>query len=120
LAVNLLKAMIEGYLDSNLHPTAYYLALEPSERVSMTFLIAQGLTHWVADYYMRVPILMHLGQPVGFTIASLTAGGKIGAGDLKKNGRPDFIGIGYNEYHVFESKGRSLSGRYNDKVGYGF
>jgi hypothetical protein len=38
----------------------------------------------------------------------LTAGGKIGAGDLKKNGRPDFIGIGYNEYHVFESKGRSL------------
>jgi hypothetical protein len=65
LAVNLLKAMIEGYLDSNLHPTAYYLALEPSERVSMTFLIAQGLTHWVADYYMRVPILMHLVNQSG-------------------------------------------------------
>lgn len=102
--------MVTGYLTSTLATSRYFLALEPSERVSMTFLLAQAFTHWAADSYMSVPILLHVhGAAPTWTLARLPSKGKAGAGPLKDKGRPDFIGIEPGgPHHVFESKGRSL------------
>ncbi len=105
----LLSAMVQGYLNPDLSPSSYFLALEPSERVSMTFLLAQGFTHWAADAHMSVPILMHLkGTSPRWTLTSAPFVRKAGAGPVKPKGRPDFIGIASGAYHVFEAKGRSL------------
>jgi hypothetical protein len=108
----LLSALVRGYLTSTLATSRYFLALEPSERVSMTFLLAQAFTHHVADRHMSVPILLHVhGAGPRWTLATLPAGAKSGAGPLKAKGRPDFIGIEPGAYHVFESKGRSLANK---------
>lgn len=105
----LLSAMVQGYLNPDLSPSSYFLALEASERVSMTFLLAQGFTHWAADAHMSVPILLHLkGTTPRWTVLSKPYVRKNGAGPVKPKGRPDFIGIAPGTYHVFESKGRSL------------
>jgi hypothetical protein len=105
----LLSALVEGYLTSSLAASPYFLALEPSERVSMTFLLAQAFTHWAADFHMSVPILLHLkGTTPRWTVASASVASKTGAGPSKKGGRPDFIGIEPGAFHMFESKGRSL------------
>lgn len=105
----LLSALVEGYLTSQLRPSPYFLALEPSERISTTFLLAQAFTHWMADAHMSVPILLHVtGTTPSWSLSSLPLTGKPGAGTIKNKSRPDFIGIAPSGYHVFESKGRSL------------
>lgn len=105
----LLSALVEGYLTSQLRPSRYFLALEPSERLSTTFLLAQAFTHWAADAHLSVPILLHVtGATPVWSLASMPGAGKTGAGPVKQKSRPDFIGIAPRGYHVFESKGRSL------------
>ncbi|HEU5068229.1 MAG TPA: hypothetical protein VFT61_08595 [Sphingomicrobium sp.] len=104
----LLSALVEGYLTPTLATTRYFRALEPSERVSMTFLLAQAFTHWVADTHMQVPILIHVSGTSNYSVAATTSPGKPGAGTQKNKSRPDFFGIAAGEFHVFESKGRSL------------
>jgi hypothetical protein len=107
--VRLLSALVEGYLTPSLATTRYFRALEPSERVSMTFLLAQAFTHWAADAHMRVPVLLHVsGSSISYSVAATTSPGKPGAGPQKNKSRPDFFGIAPGEVHVFESKGRSL------------
>lgn len=52
---------------------------------------------------------MHLkGTSPRWTLTSKPFVRKAGAGPVKPNGRPDFIGIAPGAYHVFEAKGRSL------------
>ncbi|HEV7311339.1 hypothetical protein [Sphingopyxis sp.] len=105
---DLLTALVEGYLRPDLRPTDYFLALEPSERVSMTFLLAQAFTHWAASHHLSVPILLHVvGAAPNWTLAAMPATAKLGAGPVKDKSRPDFIGVEPGGYHVFESKGRS-------------
>ncbi len=105
----LLSALVQGYLTPTLRPSRYFLGLEPSERVSTTFLLAQAFTHWAADAYMSIPVLLHVhGATPSWTLAPMPVSGKTGAGPIKDKSRPDFIGIEPGAYHVFESKGRSL------------
>jgi hypothetical protein len=112
----LLNALVEGYLTHRLQPTNYFLSLEPSERVSMTFLIGQAFTHWVADAHMSIPILLHvIGASPKWGLAPLPMVGKNGSGPVKNKSRPDFIGISPSGFHVFESKGRSVQAKTKTK-----
>lgn len=107
----LLIEAVQGYLqDPGLGTTVYFQNLDPSERRIMSFLLAQAFTCWFAQRHLGIYILAHVqAASPSFTKAAVSGATKIGAGTPKKNSEPDFIGFGPpGEYHVFESKGRSI------------
>lgn len=107
----LLVEAVQGYLkDPGLGTTVYFQNLDPSERRVMSFLLAQAFTCWFAQRHLGVYILAHVqAASPSFTKAASAGMTKTGAGTPKKNSEPDFIGFGPpGEYHVFESKGRSI------------
>lgn len=104
----MLTAMVKGYLDPWLKTTAYFRALEQSEKVGVSFLLGEAFTHWFAQSRMGIPHLAHVAG-----VPSCVWGGpsahtppKAGAATPAPKSRPDFIGIHRDERHVFESKGR--------------
>jgi hypothetical protein len=103
--------IVRGFLtDPGLSTTAYFQNLDPSERRVMSFLLAQAFTCWFAQQHLGAYVLVHVrGAAAAWTPTAPTAPVKAGAGAPKANSEPDFIGIGPNEFHVFESKGRSIS-----------
>ena len=105
----MLSSMVRGSLnDPDLGTTTYFQNLDPSERRVMSFLLAQAFTCWFAQRHLGAYVLVHVRGANGhWTASPLTLKPK-GGGDAKANSEPDFIAIGPNEFHVFESKGRSL------------
>ncbi|MBB2961871.1 hypothetical protein [Methylobacterium sp. R2-1] len=104
----MLHALAHGYLDASLRTTPYFRNLEQSERAATCFLLGQALTLWFAQEHMHLDRLIHVdGCGAHWKLTGKGAVGKSGAGPLKPGGRPDFLGIGLGEHHVFETKGRT-------------
>lgn len=106
----LLSALVQGYLEpASLGTSEYFRNLEPSERAATSFLLGQAFTYWCAQQHMSLQILVHVaGAQASWTPVAAGAAPKAGAGPMKQKSAPDFIGLGPGEFHVFESKGRSL------------
>lgn len=103
-----LRYLLRGYLDDRLQTTRYFRNLERSEMAAMSFLLGQALTYWFAQAHMGLFYVVHVrGSREQWTAAARQSAMKPGAGPLKPRARPDFIGRGPGQYHVFESKGRS-------------
>ncbi len=66
------------------------------------------MTLWFAQTHMHLDHLIHVdGCGANWDPAGTSAVDKSGAGPLKPGGRPDFLGFGLGERHVFETKGRT-------------
>lgn len=104
----MLHAMAVGYLDTSLRTTQYFRNLEQSEKVGVSFLLGEAFTHWYAQEKMKLTHLLHVQSltSYGFTSTTSTQAPKPGSSLPKMNSRPDFIGFGGHDTHVFESKGR--------------
>ncbi len=105
----MLFSLAYGNLRPDLSSTAYFERLEPSEKVSTSFLLGQGMTYWCAQSHLGVRFLLHVSDRTR-EYKPLAAGvpGKLGPLQLAPRSRPDFLGIGPGrERHIFESKGRS-------------
>lgn len=110
----ILKNMALGYLKDDMSVSEYFLNLEGSEKATVSFLFGQAMTHWFAQKYMNMFYLVHVaGADEQYDLVDITAPIKLGAGELKQKGRPDFIGKCPLGFHVFESKGRSDKGSNN-------
>jgi hypothetical protein len=104
----LLTAMATGYLDRQLSTTKYFHNLEQSEKVGITFLLAEAFTHWYAQTNMQIEYLVHVAglSTCSWVTAAAPLPAKRNAAPPAEKSRPDFIGIRQTENHVFESKGR--------------
>lgn len=104
----MLSNLVQGYLDDvTLGTTDYFRNLEPSERSATSFLLGQAFTYWAAQRFLDIQLLVHVSGSAVCTPAPKTSK-KPGAGKIKDKGVPDFIGLAPGEFHIFESKGRSL------------
>ncbi|MDH2329226.1 hypothetical protein QCN27_20505 [Cereibacter sp. SYSU M97828] len=101
--------MARGFLEPNVLATRYYRNLEQTEKGGYSFLFGEEFTHWYAQKYMNLPVLVHVQGLRSCTWAQtkMPHGVKPGASIPSAASRPDFIGMDGSDYHVFESKGRS-------------
>lgn len=104
----MLFAMATGYLDLSLNTTQYFRNLEQTEKAAISFLFGEAFTHWYAQAKMNIQYLVHVAglSSCGWSTASTPISLKAGALAPAAKSRPDFIGFGGSDRHVFESKGR--------------
>lgn len=114
LRARMFSNLVQAYVSPQIKTTQHFKNLEASEKTSITFLLAEGLTHFVATTELEVLHLVHVG---GLPSTTLGSGGPITAKHSKftlkgytiaAKTRPDFVGRHLNGlYSIFESKGRT-------------
>ena len=107
-------------LNHDLRPAPGFMRAPASYRADDSFLLAEALTHWAAQTYLDVDVLLPVERYPG--LISLAPAGSAptktmpsGYRSPRKNtgmkSAPDFIGFG-SAAHVLESKGRANFGMY--------
>lgn len=105
-------------LKSDLRPTLGFMRSPATYRGDDSFLLAEARTHWTAQKYLDVDVLLPVERYPHFI--SLTPAGTAPPKSMPKGYRsprknagaksaPDFIGLG-GKVHVLESKGRANFG----------
>ncbi len=107
-------------LKADLRPTSGFMRSPASYRSADSFLLAEALTHWTAQTYLDVDVLMPVERHphlLSFGPAGSTPPKAMPKGyqpPRKNSGiksAPDFIGLGAKT-HILESKGRANFGMY--------
>ena len=117
---HMLASLVRGYLRDDLTFSPYFWNLEPSERGTVSFLLAQAYTMWAAQEHLEMTYMTHV-KGCGHSYAKSGSGAVTAKqGGNVPNGKslPDFIGVDTSgRYHVFESKGRSRPAGSSSLVG---
>jgi len=107
-------------LNANLTPKPGFMMSPASYRSADSFVLAEALTHWTAQAFLDVDVLLPVERcphAINLSAAGATASKTMPAGyrSPRKNtglkSTPDFVGLGAAT-HVIESKGRANFGVY--------